>query len=506
MKNISIRFKLLTIFAIPTIALLYFSYYYLADHYKYLQQEKVYKLSAQITNSLSKLLLNVQVERGLSAGYLVSTNQNTAQLKLQYTKTDKAFQSCLKYHTLITQTKKLLRKQLHCDTLPYGSFIVSHLNNIEKLRQKVLTKQITFEEEMSAYTAINQNIIELIDYFTTFVFKENSYALALRDIQHLKEYSGQERAYIYHELLSQSPNPYYHAQIRTLIELSKAKNHFKIDKYFADMRNKFFHSELTAQDAKQWFDVSTKHINSLEFHADKIIHAFISSSQRAFSQASLKLKIAIFVLIIIYIILVFLLFFMLRLFREDEYHKEKLHQLQLQAQHEANHDALTGIANRKQLLKRLHEEYYRGIRHHFTHAFLFIDLDNFKAVNDTYGHAIGDALLIEVSKRLGASLRQEDFLARISGDEFAVMLLNLHEDEDEAMKDVEVIAQKMLNLISQPVQIEDYTLHISLSIGIKLFPDAEYSVDDIVAHADTAMYEAKKGGKNRCVFYESLQG
>lgn len=515
MKDIPIKSKLLTIFIIPALALLYFSYFYVWQHYNHLQQVKTYKLSAEITNSLSKLLLNVQIERGLSAGYLVYHEQNRSQLQSQYLQTDQAFRSCLEYHTLNTSTKRALKEQLHCDSLPYSNFIISHLQEIEKLRHKVLLRTITFEEEMRLYTQIDQNIIQLLDHFTTFLYQQNKDAIALRDLQYLKEYAGLERAYIYHELLSQSPNPYYRTKIKTLMELESNKEYdlqqlsctnTAIHTKFINKRNNFFNNTLTTKDATQWFAVATAHINSLEASAERLIANTISRSQKAFAQASVKLNASIVVILFIYTVVGLLLFLMLRLLREDERYKEELHKLRVHAQHEANHDPLTGIANRKQLLKRLHEEFYRGIRHHFTHAFLFIDLDNFKSINDTYGHAIGDALLIEVSKRLGASLRQEDFLARISGDEFAIMLLNLQQDEESAMRDTEVIANKILARIAEPFKIEDYTLSISLSIGVKLFPDAEYSVDDVVAHADTAMYEAKKLGKNRCVFFESLQG
>lgn len=513
MKNVSLKFQLIVIFAIPTMALLYFSYFYIAQHYEHLQQAKIYKLSAEITNSLSKLLLDLQTERGLSAGFLVSKEHNTIQLHSQYAQTDKTFRRCLQYYTLNSTIKKRLREQLHYNILPYSELIVAHLQKIDKLRKQVLSKTITFEDEMRIYTKINQLIIQLIDHFVIFLYQQNRDILALRDIQDLKEYSGLSRAYIYHELLTQSPNQLNRTKIKLLIELGTNKD-YKIDEIhnkktyqdFLTMRKQFFENKLTSKDANTWFAVASAHLNSLERSADLLINNCIEISQNGYSQASIKLNIAIVVLLFIYTVVGLLFFLMLKILREDEHYKEELHELRVKAQYEANHDPLTGIANRKQLLKRLHEEFYRGIRHHFTHAFLFIDLDNFKSVNDTYGHAIGDALLIEVSKRLGASLRQEDFLARISGDEFAIMLLNLHEDEKVAKDDVEIIANKILSHVAEPIKIEDYELHMSLSVGVKLFPDAEYSVDDVVAHADTAMYEAKKLGKNRCVFFESLQG
>lgn len=93
-------------------------------------------------------------------------------------------------------------------------------------------------------------------------------------------------------------------------------------------------------------------------------------------------------------------------------------------------------------MKRLNEEFVKARRHNFVHAFLFMDLDAFKLINDNYGHKIGDMLLVEISKRLKSILRQEDVFARISGDEFAIMLLNIDKAEPEAAKDVKEICKK----------------------------------------------------------------
>ena len=172
------------------------------------------------------------------------------------------------------------------------------------------------------------------------------------------------------------------------------------------------------------------------------------------------------------------------------------------AEHQADHDFLTGLINRRSLTQRLNEEFVKARRHDFTHAYLFIDLDGFKSINDTYGHAIGDKLLVEVASRLKATMRQEDLVARMSGDEFAVMILNLDEDEDIAAKDIKNICTKLLYELSKTFILNEYKLNISASIGIKIFPDNEKNIQEVIIHADAAMYQAKHRGRNRFVFFD----
>jgi len=180
----------------------------------------------------------------------------------------------------------------------------------------------------------------------------------------------------------------------------------------------------------------------------------------------------------------------------------ELKHAQEEAQHQADHDSLTGLLNRKALLQRLNEEFIKARRHDFLHAFLFIDLDEFKAVNDTFGHKVGDMLLVEVAKRLDAMLREEDILSRVSGDEFAILILNIDKSETEAAKDVESISKKIIHELSRPFVFDEYKVNISASIGLKLFPDGEKTAQDVVVHADTAMYQAKHQGKNQFVFFD----
>lgn len=122
-------------------------------------------------------------------------------------------------------------------------------------------------------------------------------------------------------------------------------------------------------------------------------------------------------------------------------------------------------------------------------AVLFIDLDGFKAVNDTHGHGIGDALLISVASRLSASVRGSDVVARLGGDEFAVLLIA------SGYLEADLVAKHIIEKVSAPHRIENFTISVSASIGISLFPDTATTSQMLIKLADEAMYRAKRNGK-----------
>lgn len=174
---------------------------------------------------------------------------------------------------------------------------------------------------------------------------------------------------------------------------------------------------------------------------------------------------------------------------------------QLLAQYQADHDYLTGLLNRKALTQRLEEEFSKAKRHNFLHAFLFIDLDHFKAVNDNYGHLMGDKVLVAVTKRVQKELREGDIFSRMSGDEFAIVLLNLNKDEAIAKQEIQHKCSKLLDIISKEYIIDDAHISIGASIGISLFPKNAKSAQEVIVNADKAMYKAKKNGKHQFCFY-----
>ena len=168
----------------------------------------------------------------------------------------------------------------------------------------------------------------------------------------------------------------------------------------------------------------------------------------------------------------------------------------------AFYDALTGLPNRRLLLDRLSVALSASTRNQQYGALIFLDLDNFKTLNDTLGHYYGDMLLVEVAKRLKMSVREMDTVARLGGDEFVVLLEDLDADLQEASRKVAQIAEKLRVKIATPYQLNENTRHSSPSIGVCMFYRNQVSVDDLLKYADMAMYQAKNAGRNRVRFFD----
>jgi len=168
----------------------------------------------------------------------------------------------------------------------------------------------------------------------------------------------------------------------------------------------------------------------------------------------------------------------------------------------AFYDPLSGLPNRRLLHDRLLQALAASKRRKAHGAVLFLDLDNFKALNDTLGHDVGDLLLIDVAQRLAASVRAEDTVARLGGDEFVIVLENLSVDGDEAAQQAEVVSEKIRLALNQPYQLDGREHYSTPSMGVSLFRDGSESVDDLLKHADVALYKAKNAGRNTIRFFD----
>ena len=168
----------------------------------------------------------------------------------------------------------------------------------------------------------------------------------------------------------------------------------------------------------------------------------------------------------------------------------------------AFYDVLTHLPNRRLLIDRLKRALVVSARSGKRGALLFLDLDQFKSLNDTAGHDVGDLLLQEVATRLTNCIRESDTVSRLGGDEFLVLLEDLSQHEIEALTQTEVIGQKILNSISQPYQLDTYNHHCTASIGAILFDQHSSDVEEIIKKADIAMYQAKSGGRNALLFFD----
>jgi diguanylate cyclase (GGDEF)-like protein/PAS domain S-box-containing protein len=170
----------------------------------------------------------------------------------------------------------------------------------------------------------------------------------------------------------------------------------------------------------------------------------------------------------------------------------------------AFYDPLTRLPNRRLLLDRLDHALASSARSGREGALLFIDLDNFKTLNDTLGHDFGDLLLQHVAQRLGSCVREGDTVARLGGDEFVVMLEDLSKDSMEAAAQTETIAEKILATLNQPYQLATHEYHSTPSIGATLFTMPPLGVDVLFKQADIAMYQSKKAGRNTLRFFDPL--
>lgn len=171
-------------------------------------------------------------------------------------------------------------------------------------------------------------------------------------------------------------------------------------------------------------------------------------------------------------------------------------------EHLAFYDLLTDLPNRRLLTDRLHQAMMGSARNRRMGALLFIDLDNFKILNDTCGHDTGDLLLIEVARRLITCVREGDTISRLGGDEFVVMLEDLSRIASEAATQAKSVAEKIHSVLNQPYVMAGRVHHSTPSIGATLFSGNENSVDDLLKQADIAMYQAKTAGRNTLRFFD----
>jgi len=169
-----------------------------------------------------------------------------------------------------------------------------------------------------------------------------------------------------------------------------------------------------------------------------------------------------------------------------------------QLAHLAEHDSLTGLPNRLLFCDRVGRAISLARRHGGQAAVLFVDLDGFKHINDTLGHATGDKLLQSVAKRLLACVRDPDTVSRYGGDEFAVLLQDIHRHQDAA-----ATARRVLSAIGEVHSVDGQQVHVTASVGMSIYPDDGFDAETLIRNADTAMYRAKKNGCQGCEFYSS---
>jgi diguanylate cyclase (GGDEF)-like protein len=175
---------------------------------------------------------------------------------------------------------------------------------------------------------------------------------------------------------------------------------------------------------------------------------------------------------------------------------QRLQERESQLEQQAGHDVLTGLPNRLLFTDRLSQAMQRARREHRELALFFLDLDRFKDINDSLGHAVGDEILRQVTQRLRAQVREGDTVARLGGDEFTIVLGDLAHGSDAGL-----VAHKLVEACDQPFAVDGQTLYVTASVGISLYPQDGTDVDTLLRNADAAMYRAKEQGRDTFRFY-----
>jgi diguanylate cyclase (GGDEF)-like protein len=176
--------------------------------------------------------------------------------------------------------------------------------------------------------------------------------------------------------------------------------------------------------------------------------------------------------------------------------KEQAEAVAKRMEYHAHHDALTGLPNRILLNDRITAELAHARRQHGMAALLYLDLDRFKIINDSLGHAVGDQLLRVIARRLGNCVREEDMVARLGGDEFMVLLPRISGSSDAGR-----IARKIIDCLLDPISCNGHELHITTSVGISIYPYDGTDSETLIKHADISMYRAKELGRNKSVYF-----
>jgi diguanylate cyclase (GGDEF)-like protein len=166
-------------------------------------------------------------------------------------------------------------------------------------------------------------------------------------------------------------------------------------------------------------------------------------------------------------------------------------------EHHAHYDVLTSLPNRMLFSDRMEQAISQAIRNNKLIAVAYIDIDGFKEVNDTYGHSIGDKLLMLLAKKMRVLLRESDTVSRVGGDEFIALFADIQDEEN-----ITPFLNRLIETLSEPISIDNFSINVSASIGVTFYPQKDkLEMDQIIRQADQAMYRAKMSGKNKYVIY-----
>ena len=284
------------------------------------------------------------------------------------------------------------------------------------------------------------------------------------------------------------------------VDISNDEHHFHhLNKYIKSIKSKIKEDMSKHKEFSLYIDIDNKivivsfiPIKNLKNEVVAYIVSYVNSP---------IIKNLIFDYIILNVVLILIIMLLYYIFYKGFVHQNELKKEKEKYKLLAEYDPLTKLPNRNLLYMRLHQAKSRANRNNKKFAVMFIDLDNFKNINDSHGHKEGDRVLVAITKIIKNIVRKEDTIARFGGDEFVLIIEDL-----ENIKDVSIIAKKIIEKVKEPLDFGYRKYYVGTSIGISLYPDDTDDIHELIKYSDTAMYKAKKSGKNTFEYFSSMMG
>jgi diguanylate cyclase (GGDEF)-like protein len=445
----------------------------------------------EFSRYISEVLHRTQQERGAGAGYLGNSSKEFKKLYIRKIKlTDKSI-------------NKLLEASKYCKKVSIEN-VKAYFDKLDIVRQKVLNNQISFKKEIVFYSKMNESLLGSMGKILKIPndIKVVQNFASYRNFEMAKEKVGIERA-VLSGVFSQdrwSKNLYILyvnllAEQKLLFKLSMELTNNKIkNKFYSLEKSNVFKKVLKVEkiarnkeknfgiNALKFYNLITTKINMLN---EVVLEMIKLNNATIYKLKSSLLKKFIYQLFINILLVVFLFYTLFLFYKEQKILRSK-----------SIKDKLTRLYNRDYLFEVFSQMKARSDRNKTKLALFFLDLDGFKQINDTYGHKAGDEVLIETAKRLKKIFRKSDIIVRLGGDEFVVLV------ENTTYENCKIIANKVIKEITKEINIDNkISVKVGTSIGIAIYPNNAYNIEELIKKADEAMYFSKRRGKGIYTFY-----
>jgi len=454
---------------------------------------------------ISSLMHSIQQERGAAAGYIGSEGKKFVVIfNNKIYQTNESLKHYSNYLKVYGIKDPVLKSKIE--------LIKTDLNSLKSVREKVYNLNIDLNTELQYYTNINRQLL----YVMKMLIKKSmnneltKSLITLVSFEEAKENIGIERAilsatfsknrwekHLYIKFVKSKTKAdvfINQALITANFDLQKIYKKYvddeivkKVQKYELIALNK---SSDFNVDPEKWYKIITEKLNKMEKVELKIYEHNKRLIQSVEKDLIIKLVINLGMSLLIIIFVMYNMFNLYKLYTLNTENRKLKNKL--------IYDQLTGLYSRTFFISEFEILKAKADRNNEKIAVFFIDLDGFKAINDTLGHEAGDIVLVETAKRLKQTLRNSDIISRFGGDEFLVMT-----DGIKSRNDIVLIVEKIMKVITQPIDLpNDKKGIVSASVGISVYDDDGQDILDLIKKADMAMYKSKKEGKNRASFYK----